>query len=468
MTSPSAGPRGGRAIRDPHRFRRGLIVTLAALVVACASLGAVSILQGPKLEGQQIDTSTAVGAPGGQLRLVVNQAIAAVTARDVSVVPAVPLTVQSQGSVIAITFHAALDYDTNYRVSVKGVTSPRGGADSTLRAEVHTPPFGFDYLVRGPQTDRIIHATVGTTTRKVLYESPGIQDFVPLDGAMIVVRDDGHGGSQIDIVQLHGTHVETLTLPDAGAVDAITVVGTDILYTLTSTDAEPVPKYDQNLFKVDLQAQHLSTPVKGLDGNQLTIDAWQPIPGTNTLMLHGLDGALMRYDPNATTAPVPFAYVPIMGQLSPDQKRIGTVDAFGPNSLELGSGASTRLTPAAIDGSVPYADLATPLDAAHTLLRLAVVRGSSFTQELVLNTSAGGQPTTTKKLYQPPGKEPGIEDFRITSNGRYLVVEFLPNQIDIVPDGATVNRQPTSVTLDIVDAKTGAVDAEVAGFDARW
>ena len=468
--------KGARAIRDPHRFGRGLIATLALLVVACGSLGAVSILQGPKLEGQQIDTSAAVGAPGGQLRLVVNQAVAAVTARDVSIVPSVPLSVQSQGSVIAITFHAALDYDAVYRVSVKGVTSPRGGADATLHAEVRTPPFGFDYLVRGPSTDRVIRATVGTTARKVLYESPGIQDFVPLDGAMIVVRDDGHRGSQIDIVQLHGTNIETLTLPDTGAVNAITVVGTDILYTLTSTststststNADPVPKYDQSLFKVDLQAQHLSTPVNGLDHNQLTIDAWQPVPGTNTLMLHGLDGALMRYDPSETTPPVPFAYVPIMGGLSPDQKRIGTVDAFGPNSLALSTGKSTRLTPAAIDGKTPYADLATPIDAAHTLLRLAIVRGSSFTQQLVLNTSTSGQPTTTKKLYQPPGKEPAIEDYRITSNGRYLVVEFLPNQIDIVPDGATVNFQPTSVELDIVDAKTGAVDAEVAGFDARW
>jgi hypothetical protein len=467
-TPTSTSSRGEHALRDPRRFRRGLIATLVALLIACGSLGAVSILQGPKLEGQQIDAAAAAGAPGGQLRLVANQAVAAVTARDVSVSPAVPLSVQSQGSVISITFHTTLDYDTSYRVSVRGVTSPRGGADATLHAEIHTPPFGFDYLVRGPSTDRIMHATVGSSTRTVLYESPGIQDFAPLDGAMIVVRDDGHQGSQIDIVQLHGTHSETLTLPDAGAVDALTVVGTDILYTLTSTDADPVPKYDQNLFKVDLQAQHLSTPVNGLDGSQLTIDAWQPIPGTNTLMLHGLDGALLRYDPSVTAPPVPFAYVPIMGGLSPDQKRIGTVDAFGPNSLTLASGKSTRLTPAAIDGSVPYADLATPLDATHTLVRLAIVRGRSFTQQIALNTSGPGRATTTKKLYEPNGKEPGIEDYRITSNGRYLVVEFLPNQVDITPDGSAVNRQPTSITLDIVDAKTGAVDTEVAGFDARW
>lgn len=443
-------------------------MTLAALLIACGSLGAVSILQGPKLEGAQIDAAAAAAAPGQQLRLVVNQAVAAIKPSEVKVVPSVPVTVQSQGSVIAITFHGTLAYHATYRVSVGGVTSPRGGADSTLRTEIHTPQFGFDYLVRGADTDRIVHATVGSTARKVLYQSPGIQDFVPLDGAMVVVRDDGHNGSQIDIVQLNGPNVETLTLPDAGAVDAITVVGTDILYTLTSTQADPVPKYDQNLFKVDLQAQHLSTPVKGLNGAPLIIDAWQPIPGTNTMLLHGLDGTLIRYDPGATTPPVPFAFVPIMGGLSPDQKRVGTVDAFGPNSLVISSGKSTRLTPAAIDGKVPYADLATPIDATHTLLRLAIVKGGSFTQQIVMNTSSPGKPTSTKKLYQPIGKEPAIESYRMTSNGQYLIAEFVPNQIDIVPDGALVNRRPASITTDIIDTSSGLVEEEVAGFDARW
>ena len=272
----------------------------------------------------------AAAAPGQQLRLVVNQAVTAIKPAEVKIVPSVPITVQSQGSVIAITLHRALDYGTRYRVSVLGVTSPRGGVASTLRTEIRTPAFGFDYLVRGASTDRIMHATVGSTKRSLVYESPGIQDFVPLDGAMVVVHDDGHRGSQIDIVQLHGTNVETLTLPDAGAVDAITVAGTDILYTFTSTQADPVPKYYYTLFKVDLQAQHNSVPVTGIDRKPLTIDGWQPVPGTGTLILHGIDTALLRYDPTSTAPPVPFAYAAIMGGLSPDQKRIGMVDPIGP------------------------------------------------------------------------------------------------------------------------------------------
>jgi hypothetical protein len=441
---------------------------VAALLVACGSLGAVSVLQGPKLEGAQIDTAAAASAPGQQLRLLVNQAVAAIKPSDVRIVPSVPMTVQSQGSVIAITLHQALDYGATYRVAVSGVTSPRGGADATLRTEIHTPAFGFDYLVRGTDTDRIIHATVGSTARTVLYESPGIQDFVPLDGAIVVVRDDGQRGSQIDIVQLHGANVETLTLPDAGAVNAITVVGTDILYTLSSTEADPIPMYDNTLFKVDLQAQHDSVPVNGVDGKPLTIDAWQPIPGTGSLLLHGVDEALLRYDPTSTTRPVPFAYVPIMGGLSPDQKRLGTVDAFGPNSLIIGSGTSTRLSPAPIDGNVPYADLPTPIDATHTLLRLAISHAGAFTQQIVINTTSPNTPTTTKKLYQPRGPAPEIENYRMTANGRYLVVEFEPNQLDAAPDGSLVNRRPVSITTDIVDTTTGLTDLEIAGFDARW
>ncbi len=444
------------------------MATLVALVVACGSLGAASILQGPKLEGAQIDSAAAAAAPGQQLRLVVNQAVAPITASEVKIVPAVPIAVQSQGSVIAITLRGALDYNTAYRVSVAGVTSPRGGARATLRTEIHTPQFGFDYLVRGPTADRILHATVGSAKRTVVYESPGIQDFVPLDGAMVVVRGDGHHGSQIDILEVHGTHSETLTLPDAGAVNAITVVGTDILYTFTSTEADPVPKYYENLFKVDLQAQHDSVPVKGLDGKPLTIDAWQPIPGTGSLILHGLDTSLLRYDPSSTTPPVPFAYAAIMGGLSPDQKRIGTVDPIGPSSLLISSGTSTRLTPAPIDGEVPYADLPLPLDASRTLMRLAIVHAGTFTQRIVVNTAVPPTSNTTKKLYQPSGSAPEIENYRMTSNGRYLVVEFEPNLLDARPDGSDVNRRPAGITTDVVDARTGRVELEVAGFDARW
>lgn len=442
-------------------------MTVAVLAIACGSLGAASILQGPKLEGAQVDAAAAAAAPGQQLRLVVNQAVAAIKPSEVSIVPSVPMTVQSQGSVIAITFHRALDYDAIYRVAVAGVTSPRGGADATLRTQIRTPQFGFDYLVRGTGTDRIIHATVGSTARTVLYESPGIQDFVPLDGAMVVVRDDGQRGSQIDIVQLHGANVETLTLPDAGAVDAITVVGTDILYTLSSAES-PIPTYNHTLFKVDLQAQHDSVPVKGLDGKPLTIDAWQPIPGTGALLLHGIDTALQRYDPTSTTPPVPFAYAAIMGGLSPDQKRVGTVDPIGPSSLVIDSGTSTRLSPAPIGGNMPYADLPLPIDATHTLLRLAISHAGSFTQQIAMNTTSPKTPTTTRKLSQPSGSAPEIENYRMTSNGRYLVVEFEPNQLDAVPDGSLVNRRPVSITTDIVDTTTGLTDLEVAGFDARW
>ena len=456
-----------RDARSPRRFRRGLIATLAALAVVCATLGAASILQGPKLQGAQLDAAAAAGGPGQQLRLVVNQAVAPVTAADVTVIPAVPVTVQSQGSVIAITFHSALDYATDYRVAVAHVTSPRGGATAVLHTLVKTPAFGFDYLVRGTTTDRIIHATVGSPTRSVLYEAPGIQNFVPLDGAMVIVRDDGNHGSQIDIVQLHGANVETLTLPDSGTVNAITVAGTDILYTFTSTRADPIPQYYQTLFKVDLQAQHTSVPVNGLDGKPLIIDSWQPVPGTGTLLLHGIDESLLRYDPASPTPPVPFGYVPIMGGLSPDQKRLGTVDAFGANSLEISSGTSTPINAAAIDGNVPYADVPTPIDGAHAILRLAIEHDGTFTPEIALNTTASGV-ITSKKLYRPSGTTPQIHNYRLTANGRYLVVEFEPDYLHSTPDGSYANRQPTSVTTDIVDVTTGATVLEVAGFGARW
>ena len=51
-------------------------ITVTVLVVLIAVVVGLASVQGPRLTGGQIDVEQAVGAPGAQLRLFANQALA--------------------------------------------------------------------------------------------------------------------------------------------------------------------------------------------------------------------------------------------------------------------------------------------------------------------------------------------------------------------------------------------------------
>ncbi|HEY4270242.1 MAG TPA: hypothetical protein VGM94_18815 [Galbitalea sp.] len=446
-----------------RRFRRGLIAVIVALVVVAGSLGAVSVLQGPKIEGSQLNPAALAAGPGQQLRLIANQAIAPVSDRQVSVFPPATVTAQSQGDVIIIRFGGALNYATEYTVTVKGVTSSRGGAAATLRQTFRTPAFSFDYLVRGADDDKIVKATVGTVKRTVVYEAPHIEDFVPIAGALVLVSDADGGGNQIDIVQPGQPQAETLALPDVGTVNAITAVGTTILFTLTSLTANPVPKYNENLFKVDLTANHLPTAVLGIDKQPLHVNAWRAIPGTTSVLLDDI-GDVLRYDPTATTPPTFVASYPDLGGLSPDAALLGVTNPSGPYVLDLATAKTVFVPGSPIKGAAStFVEDVLPLTTKLTLERVAVPAKRDF--KVVIASDDG---TTGKILYQPQGDNPGILSYTATSNGRYLIVESIPDTTNPVSDGAVTNPRPKSVIIDVIELDSGLVDTEVAGFDPRW
>ena len=96
-------------------FRRSFALVVVGLVIACGVLFAVSAAQGPRLSSSQADV--AAGALQ-QVRLVANQPVASVSVDQVTVTPAAPFTVDTNGKVIAVQFTRALAYGTDYTVTV--------------------------------------------------------------------------------------------------------------------------------------------------------------------------------------------------------------------------------------------------------------------------------------------------------------------------------------------------------------
>jgi hypothetical protein len=459
-------PRATRTSTDAGRFRRTLLVTIAVLALACAGLGAAAILQGPKLRGSHLDTTAAVAGPGQQLRLVLNEAVAKVGVAQLRITPAVPATVQTQDSVVTVQLGAALASSTRYAVELRGVTSARGGPASTVRTELTTPAFSFTFLRRG-DVDRILTTTVGGAPRQ-LYQATGIQWFVPVSGALVVATTTADRQSALTLVQPGSALTERFALPDAGRINGLTAVGDRVLFTLTSATADPVPRYDHTLFLIDLAGSHTPQPVTGLDGKALDVDDWTAVPGSGSIILHGIDTAVWRYTPGTADPLAPLGTYQQLGGLAPDQQRLGVQDAAGPLSLDLASGKPSPVTVTLADGSTPYADAVVPLDATHQVVRISAAPPSPGAGSVSQIVETGGPGGAARVVAKPTGTAPLIIGYRMTGNGQYVVLEFQPDEFTYDPDSSPVNQRPTGITTDVVEVATGKVVAQVTGFDAVW
>lgn len=427
------------------------------------ALGVIAIIQGPKLQGWQFDAETATAGPGQQLHMTLNETITQINAEQVTVAPHVGVSIQTQGSVAIIRFTSALHNATHYRIDVRGVRSAHGGPASDLRLQVTTPPFSFIYLHRGA-TDAIMSVTAGKAPKQ-LYAAQGIESFTRTPSGLVLARTTPDEQSALSVVHPGSPRQRALKLPDSGRIGALTSIGNRVVFTLTSHVVEPTPRYDQTLFSLDLDGDGAAKEVTGLSGQSLSIESWIPVPGTTAVILLSIDGSLLRYDPFTTPPIAPLGAFLELGGLSPDQSRLGVSDAIGAQSVDLSTRKHERIASPLIDGHATFADAPTPVTAATNILRLSLSpdkQGGLPGSELVRSS------TSVTTLFHPAGKAPLIIDYQLTSNGQYVVVEFITDQLDYDPDDSPVNFRPKAIQIAVVDATTGKQLLEVPGFDASW
>lgn len=454
-------------------FRRRLVATIVVLALACAALGTASVLQGPRIQGARLDTAAAVVAPSS-LRIVMDEAVAPLGSGDVSVTPAVPITVQNDGDVVLVHFGAALDYDTAYTVTLEGVHSATGGVSVDLKHEVTTPPLQITWLERDPAGDRIQSGTPGGEA-STLYTAARIQDYLVLDPtALLVVTVDGTGASSASIVATDGSgNEEQLTLPGGapGTIGLLELAGTDVLYTFTTRDDESsagLPQFDQTLFRLDLAGTHVSDPVTDLDGGDLAVDTLIPVPGSTQAILHTRAGDVLTYDPAQGEPPVLVAKYAQLDALAGDLHRLSVTDVFGPLIYDLDDGSETRVTPSPIEtsGAVPLVDNVVPVRDGRYVEQALVPAADYSSFDTFLAIDDGSQ---TRLLYDTREATGSILNMRVTPNDRYLVTETSPGGADFdTSDGYEVQPRPRDVTTVIVDIVTGEVVAEFPGSHARW
>ncbi|MEV8253770.1 Ig-like domain-containing protein [Rhodoglobus sp. NPDC076762] len=454
------------ASRDIHSFRRTFAWTVGALLLLCAIFLALGYLQGPKLSSAQVDSDAVVTSSDQTLRLFANQAIASLDSAAVSVEPAVDASAASEGDLVSVTFGQALDYNTEYTVSVEGVTSASGGPESTLTYSFTTGEPDLYYLDRGETTDEIIRTDLSGQDRSVVFAGAGIQEFVPVGDVVAFTTASADRTGTLILANPDTGVTERLLLPETGEVADLdaTRSGAILGFTISSEDPGPISAISHTLYTVDLDRGRDIVAVTDLDGEPMRVVGWQFVPGSTTIVALTTESTLVRVDMTSGLV-VPLGGFFEFDRVSADGSTVVVNDSRGSAAVTLANGEELRLIPSPIDGEQPFIGQ-TDANAAGTLVSKMVLvaeDGGSFSSVLAFDD--GDQ---SRILYQTVDDKGAILDFAVSPNNQLVTVEVQPSVANFDSDEYVMNPRPRSVTTYVVDVATGAVMRSFEGFGAIW
>jgi hypothetical protein len=483
------------------RFRRTFTLTVGALVVLVAAFTGLTYVQGPKLSSAQVDTTGVVSKPNQELRLFTNQPVRPLTAKQVTITPAVPFTVTSTGAVIAIQFPEPLGFATGYRVALAGVASAADGQTARLGYDFTTASPALYYLHRGGAAggsaggadgsavggaaggaDEIIRTSIAQPALQVVYSAARIQDFEVFDHSLAVVTEDAHGASSL--VFINGTGlVEDITLPGEGTIDQLHGDRDSGVLGFVYTDGAPASQrqFSNILFTVDPAGTAVAQVVSAPDGTPLAVTAWSYVPASSDIIAQLPDHRVLVLDPANPKSARTLGTFTTMGALSTDGAWLEAADVNGPVRVNVATGAVTRLVAFALHGSgASQAPTQTQTQAPTTdgeggggegetvvtptgWLTAVPLAGGSVPNALVFDNGRGA-----REIFQSADPNGAIRSITVSPNNQYAAIETDPNVATSTPDGYPVNGRPTSITTNFVDIASGALVKSVAGFDATW
>lgn len=453
---------------SPRAFRRAFTAVILVLALACGVLLAVAGSQGPRLVRTDVDPLAVVQQSRQRLVLAANRPIQPVDASRIRMEPGADFTVDTQADRVIIDFTRPLAYDADYTVSIDGVQGVGGGPASDLRTSFRTGDPGMYVLVRGgaQRADRILGQSVagsGEGTSAPVFQAARIQEYAVIGNSLAVatLQDDGTNG--LVLAALDGSGQVDLPLPGRGTLQDLHAedTGTTVGFRFTSADGGP---HDDTLMVDDVAAGAAPTPVAGLDGQPIRARAWGFVPGRPQLVAQGQDGDLLLVTIDGSAPVVPLGRHGTLGPFSADGTRLAVTDPGSTTEIDLRTAQQSTL-PAETGG----ADL--PDDGAIAFvpgddgaaLRVRTARDAASgtaTQRLVVVRDG-----TASDVYVPADPATRITGLSVTPNGRFALLETVPDPARGASDDYPREPRDTTVTTLLVELATGTVTRSVAGFE---
>lgn len=430
----------------------------------------IAVLQGPKLTDAQLDTTAAITRADQSARLFFNQPLVALAADQVSVSPAVGVTVATEGDLVTVQFDAPLLYGTDYTITMTDVRSQALPTPATVEYHFTTPsprPYVLDRAdpaVGG--SDAIVRISLTGSDREVIFEAPAIESFAVTGQVLAVSSRAGEGTSRLQLVSLSDGAVEDVRLPAPGQITGLAAadVGAVLGFTFTPQVRGDDALGGREVLLLDLEKGRTLTPVGDLGGSPLPVTDWVFIAGSSSLLAQGLEQTTYVVGSEPGSEPTPLGRFSEIVSVAQDGQSFLARDALGAVSVSLVDGSQTRVEPSLIQGGMPFVGQAEVLPSGD-IIEKAALQTTDGRFVVIVAVDDG---TEGRVLYQTPNLAGSIENFHVSPNGQYVAIEVVPVIADSISDGYSVDPRSTSITTVIVEIATGLVVRSVDGFALLW
>ncbi len=150
-----------------------IYTSCVALIVVCGVLAFNITRSGPRVTS--LETSGVLS--NTTVTINFNNALNMTITPDISITPRVDFVATVLSSSVNVDIMEALSYDTEYNITINGVTDTRGKSTAT-NASFRTQQLAAVYIQKNADADRVYRTLIGTDiSDQLLYSAPSINDI---------------------------------------------------------------------------------------------------------------------------------------------------------------------------------------------------------------------------------------------------------------------------------------------------
>jgi len=437
-----------------HRFT--LVAAVCSAIIVILTIATAST--GVRVRYADLNPAELTNA-NGRIVLHTSVPIKRVAPEQVSLTPAVSVSVTTSGNTIVITPNERLRYQTEYHVRVRDIAGQYGRHHSNIEYHFSTPAAKLYYLHRqysggdeNKANDQIIATTMRSEKTEVLFEAPRILEFVAVRDELVVntYRD---GVSQLQRVSLSNKRTQAVPVAKPQLAAKLQSLG-DGRRVGYITGEHSDTKGGQ------LQLLDVTNGSSRVVKNVGAVTDWRASPDGRVIAVVTVKGDLLLIDTAGKKQPRPLGSASELGDFSSDGRMLsflGSAGGFVAYNLE-------RNERRAIFSDSTQAN--------SYIVRLKLLgKNTRLMQSMFIADRKPGSEVTyndgrsAARLYRPDSAH-DITGLSASLNGQYIAVETAPQQNSSF-DNYPVNGHNVSTRTVLID-QNGTVMRTIDGCDVVW
>lgn len=439
------------------RLRRfTLVVAVCSAIIVILMIATANT--GIRVRYADLNPSELTNADG-RIVLHVSVPIKRVTPEQVSLTPAVSVSVTTSGNTIVITPNERLRYQTDYHVRIHNVASQYGRQRSDIEYHFSTPAAKLYYLHRqysggdeSKANDQIIAATMQSEKTEVLFAAPRILEFVAVRDELVVntYRDSV---SQLQRVSLSNKRTQAMPVAKPQLAAKLQSLG-DGRRVGYITGEHSDTKGGQ------LQLLDVTNGSSRVVKNVGAVTDWRASPDGRVIAVVTVKGDLLLIDTAGKKQPRPLGSASELGDFSSDGRMLsflGSAGGFVTYDLERNERRAIFSDSSQTNSYVVRLKL---LGKNTRLMQSMFIADRKPGSEVTYNDGR-----SAARLYRPDSAH-DITGLSASLNGQYIAVETAPQQNSSF-DNYPVNGRNVSTRTVLID-QNGTVMRTIDGCDVVW